>query len=167
MVKKLVKKQERETAQIFDLIFKQLIRLSSAAVIQFINGLFGTNHPLDSTVDYPNTENVSKKLRRLQSDTIIIIGGVYAYHIEAEIGDDESIVVRVFEYGLAEALRTKTLSEDGSKISIKFPNARIIYWETTKKTPDEVTLSLEFSESEHYDYKVKSFKFLEHDILTF
>ncbi|GHV38109.1 hypothetical protein FACS1894187_16410 [Synergistales bacterium] len=164
MTKELGKKQERDTAQIFDLILKQLIRLSSAAVIQFINGLFGTNHPLDSTVDYPNTETVSKKLRRLQSDTIIIIGGVYAYHIEAEIGDDENIVVRVFEYGLAEALRTKTLSEDGSKISIKFPSARIIYWETTKKTPDEVTLSLEFSEGEQYNYKVKSFKFLEHDI---
>ncbi|GHS90254.1 hypothetical protein AGMMS49957_15840 [Synergistales bacterium] len=63
-----------------------------------------------------------------------------------------------------EGLRTKTVSEDGSKISIKFPNARIIYWETTKKTPDEVTLSLEFSEGEQYNYKVKSFKFLEHDI---
>ncbi|GHV34381.1 hypothetical protein FACS1894187_04840 [Synergistales bacterium] len=164
MTKELGKKQERDTAQIFDLILKQLIRLSSAAVIQFINGLFGTNHPLDSTVDYPNTETVSKKLRRLHSDTIIIIGGVYAYHIEAEIGDDENIVIRVFEYGFIEGLRTKTISEDGSKISIKFPNARVIYWETTKKTPDEVTLSLEFSEGEQYNYKVKSFKFLEHDI---
>ncbi|GHV38611.1 hypothetical protein FACS1894187_17630 [Synergistales bacterium] len=43
MAKELDKKQERDTAQIFDLILKQLIRLSSAAVIQFINGLFGTN----------------------------------------------------------------------------------------------------------------------------
>jgi hypothetical protein len=55
--------QKRETAQIFDLILKHLIRLSNVAVINFINGLFGTDHPLDSTVEYPNTENVSKKLR--------------------------------------------------------------------------------------------------------
>ena len=138
--KKTGRKQERETAHLFDLILKQLMRLSSVAVIQFINGLFGAEHPLDSTVEYPNTETVSRKLRKLHSDTIVIIGGVHVYHIEAEIGDDENIAVRVFEYGLAEALRTKTLSEGGSKISIKFPNAKIIYWETTKKTPDEVTL---------------------------
>jgi hypothetical protein len=156
--------KKRETAQIFDLILKQLMRLSSVAIIQFINGLFGANHPLDSAVEYPNTESVSKKLRRLLSDTIVIIGGVHVYHLEAEIGDDENIVVRVFEYGLAEGFRTKTVSEDGRTISIKFPNARIIYWETTKKTPDEVTLSLEFPEGGHYDYKVKALKFLEYDI---
>ena len=38
------------------------------AVVQFINGLFEANHPLDSVVEYPNTENVSRKLRKLLSD---------------------------------------------------------------------------------------------------
>jgi hypothetical protein len=98
------------------------------------------------------------------SDTIVIIGGVHAYHIEAEIGDDENIVVRVFEYGFMEGLRTKTTLEDGSKISIKFPDARIIYWETTKKTPDEVTLTLGFPNGEHYNYVVRAVKFLNHTI---
>jgi hypothetical protein len=156
--------KKRETAQIFDLILKQLMRMSSVAIINFINGLFGTNHPLDSTVEYPNTESVSRKLRRLMSDTVVIIGGVHAYHIEAEIKNDENIVIRVFEYGFAEGLRTKTASEDGGKISIKFPDARIIYWETTKHTPDEVTLSLEFPEGGNYEYTVKAFTFLEHDV---
>jgi hypothetical protein len=156
--------KKRETAQIFDFILKQLMRLSNAAVINFINGLFGTKHPLDSKVEYPNTENVSRKLRRLMSDTIVIIGGVHVFHIEAEIGDDENIVVRVFEYGFMEGLRTKTVSKDGSRISMKFPNARIIYWETTKKTPDEVTLSLEFPDGKNYNYKVKTFKFLDHSV---
>ncbi|MDR1649111.1 MAG: hypothetical protein LBR71_02525, partial [Synergistaceae bacterium] len=98
---------KRETQQIFDLILKRLLKLSGPAVVQFINGLFGTNHPLDSTVEYPNTENVSKKLRRIMSDMIVIINGAYTYHLEAEIKDDENIVVRVFEYGFAEGLRTK------------------------------------------------------------
>jgi hypothetical protein len=155
--------QKRETAQIFDLILKHLMHLSNAAVINFINGLFGTEFPLDSEVEYPNTESVSKKLRRLMSDTIVIIGGVNVFHIEAEI-NDENIVVRVFEYGFMEGQRTKTVSEDGSRISMKFPNARIIYWETTKKTPDEVTLSLEFSDGGKYNYKVKAFKFLDHSV---
>jgi hypothetical protein len=63
-----------------------------------------------------------------------------------------------------EGLRTKTTSEDGSKISIKFPNAKIIYWETTKKTPDEVTLTLGFPDGEHYNYVVPTVKFLSYTI---
>ncbi|MCL2010568.1 MAG: hypothetical protein FWG71_08515, partial [Synergistaceae bacterium] len=62
---------KRETPQIFDLILKRLLRLSAGAVIQFINGLFGTEHPPDSTVEYPNTEHVSRKLRRLMPDIVI------------------------------------------------------------------------------------------------
>jgi hypothetical protein len=107
---------------------------------------------------------VTKKLRRLLSDIIIIIGGVHVYHIEGEIGDDANIAIRVFEYGFAEGLRTKTVSNDGENISIRFPKARIIYWETTGKTPDKVTLSLEFPEDGRYDYTVRSFKFLDYGI---
>jgi len=155
---------KRETQQIFDLILKRLLRLSSPSVIQFINGLFGTEHPLDSTVEYPNTESVSRKLRRLMSDMVVIIGGIHAYHLEAEIKSDESIVIRVFEYGFAQGLSTKSASDGGERITIKFPNARIIYWETTKRTPDEVVLSLEFPNGRSYDYVVKTFKFLDHGI---
>ncbi|MDR3076209.1 MAG: hypothetical protein LBU26_02815, partial [Synergistaceae bacterium] len=120
------KPEKRETLHIFDLILKQLMRLSNVAVIHFINGLFGVNHPPGSTVEYPNTESVSKKLRRLMSDTIVIIGGSHVYHVEAEISDGADIALRVFEYGFAEGLRTRRTSEDG-KISIKFPGARVIY----------------------------------------
>jgi predicted transposase/invertase (TIGR01784 family) len=155
---------KRETPHIFDAIFKRLMELSGTAIIQFINGLFDVNHPLDSTVEYPKTENVSKKLRRLLSDIMIIIGGVHVYHIEAEIGSDATIVVRIFEYGFAEGLRTKTVSDDGRNILIRFPNARILYWETTEKTPDEVTLTLEFPEGGRYDYVVRTFRFPDHDI---
>jgi hypothetical protein len=95
---------------------------------------------------------------------IVIINGVYIYHLEAEIEDDENIVVRVFEYGFAEGLRTKEVLGSGKKITLKFPNARIIYWETTKNTPDEAVLVLEFPDGGSYDYKVKTLKFLKHEI---
>ena len=156
---------KRETAHIFDLVLKRLLELSDMALVVFINGLFGSNHSLESRVERPKTESVSKKLRRLMSDTIIIVNGIYAYHIEGEIdGDDENIVIRVFEYGFAEALRTKESSANGKTISLRFPDARIIYWESTGHTPDEVTLSLSFPGNGHYDYKVKTLKFLEHGI---
>jgi hypothetical protein len=98
------------------------------------------------------------------SDMIVIVNGVHTYHLEDEIEDDENIAVRVFEYGFAEGLRTKTVLDGGERITLKFPNARIIYWETTKKTPDEVVLALEFPDGGHCDYEVKTLKFLEHEI---
>jgi hypothetical protein len=143
-------------------MLKQLIRLSNAAVIQFINGLFGTNHPLDSTVEYPNTETVSRKLRKIMSDTVIIIGGLHAYHIEGEI-DNDNVALKVFEYGFAEGLRTQSIAEDNVR-TIRFPQARVIYWETSGNTPNETTLRLIFPDETRYDYKVKSFKFLDHYI---
>jgi hypothetical protein len=159
-----VKKEKvrRQTAQLFDMVFKRLIHLSGPAVVNFINGLFGTNYPPDSPVEYPNVENVDRKLKRLLSDTMIIIGGIHVYHIEAQISDDENIAVRVFEYGYAEGLRTRSVMEH--IITVKFPDARIIYWETTSKTPDEVVLRLEFPDDSHYDYKVKTFKPLNYTI---
>jgi predicted transposase/invertase (TIGR01784 family) len=97
---------------------------------------------------------------------IAIIGGVYTYLIEAQIGDDENIALRVFEYGMAEGLRARKMSgeKNAERITVKFPEARIIYWETTSRTPDEVILSLEFSDGGHYDYSVRTLKFLDHEI---
>jgi hypothetical protein len=156
---------KRETVHIFDLILKQLIRLSSVAIIQFINALFDTNYPLDSKVEYPNTETVSKKLRKLMSDTVVIIGGLHAYHLEGEIdADNASVALKVFEYGFAEGLRTQTRTEEDNVTTIRFPQARILYWETSGKAPDEAPLRLIFPDETRYDYKVKTFKFLDHDI---
>jgi predicted transposase/invertase (TIGR01784 family) len=155
---------KRDTAHIFDLIFKQLMMdLSDRAIVQFINGLFNVDHPLDSVVTRLNTESVSGKLRPLRSDMILSINGL-SYHIEDEIHENDRMVLRVFEYGFAEAVRTKTVSDDGRKITLKFPSTRIIYWEAAKDAPDEVILSQEYPDGGHYNYKVKVFNFLEHGI---
>ncbi|MDR1732182.1 MAG: hypothetical protein LBR61_08855 [Synergistaceae bacterium] len=154
---------KREIRQIFDLLLKRLLHLSRAATVQFINGLFGTSHPADSGVEYPNTESVSRNLRKRQSDMLVVIDG-RTYHLEAQIRDDENIALRVFEYGWREALRTKRASEDGWNFSLKFPRAKVIAWETTGKTPDAAVLTLEFSDGGRYDYQVEIFKFPDHDI---
>ena len=42
--------------QIYDKIFKKILTLSATAVVNLINGLFGTNYLPGSTVDYNWTE---------------------------------------------------------------------------------------------------------------
>ncbi len=67
------------------------MKLSNVAIIHFVNELFDTNHTLNSAVEYLNTENVSRKLKKLLSDTIIIINGLYVHSLELQIRDDENL----------------------------------------------------------------------------
>lgn len=49
--------------QIFDKIFKKILTLSTVAVINMINGLFGTTYPKDSTIIYNWTEFQDDELK--------------------------------------------------------------------------------------------------------
>jgi hypothetical protein len=157
-----VARRKKKTAQLFDKIFKELMTLSAPTIIRFINALFGRDHPLDSTVEYINVETVSEELKKRVADIIIRIGGEFTYHIEAQIGDDDQISIRLFEYGYNAALKyRKTVDEI---IELPFPESRVIYWESTENTPDVVTLRFKLPNGENFDYEVKTFKLLDHSI---
>jgi predicted transposase/invertase (TIGR01784 family) len=154
---------KRETPQIFDLVFKRLIQETSpGAVIALINGLFGTDFPPDSPVSFPNKEKVTEDLRQIVSDMLIRVAGEL-FHLDAQIDDDLNMVLRMFRYGYHEALNKKERGEDGS-MTIVFPQARVLYWETTRKTPDQLTLHIIFPDKSRHDFVVPAFKVLEHEI---
>lgn len=83
--------------------------LSSTAVVNLINGLFDTNYPTDSTISYNWTEFESDELKRILADTILTINNRYSYHMEAQITEDEDIILRVFEYGYTHADRNRNI----------------------------------------------------------
>jgi hypothetical protein len=146
---------------VFDLLIKRLLHLSNRAVVSFINGLFGTKYPRDSTVEYLSTETVSKKLRPLMSDTRIRVNDD-TYLIEAQISFDGDMMIRCFEYSYYSGLVEKTF--EGSVRTIKIPAARIIYWEGTGELPAEQVLRLRFSNGSYYDYGVETFQPLTHSV---
>ncbi len=152
----------RETPTIFDGIFKRLLDLSDVAIVQLINGVFGENYSPHSKVDRLSTEYISEDLRKRLLDVLIAIDGENLCHIEAQINDDSDMVIRMFEYGYAVALRNRV--KDGNITKMTFPKAKVIYWETTAKTPDKELLRLEFPDGTHHDYEVGSLKLLEHSI---
>jgi len=147
---------------IFDKIFKKILTLSSKAVINMINGLFGTYYPLDSTITYNWTEYVDTELRRTLADTILTINGRYSYHIEAQMEKDDDIVFRVFDYGYHHAETNR--HADSDYYVLRFPEPKIIYLYTTKDIPDTYTLRLDFGTQGYFDYVVPVFKYLEHSI---
>ena len=52
----------KEIHQIYDKAFKRILTLSDKAVINLINGLFGTDYPTNSKITYNWTEHEDKEL---------------------------------------------------------------------------------------------------------
>ena len=144
---------------IFDKVFKKILTLSAKAVINLINGLFGTTYPEDSTITYNWTEFMDTELRRTLADTIITVNGRYSYHIEAQLEKDGDIVFRVFEYGYHHADRMRASTQE--YYVLHFPEPKIIYLYATKDIPDTYTLRLDFGTQGYFDYKVPVLKYLE------
>ena len=117
--------------QIFDKILKRiLLHLSKHSVVALINGLFSSNFPPDSEVTYNYTENVDDRLKKTVADIIITLrtkDQVRRFHLESQINNDNTIVIRVFEYGFYDALRHQITQ--GNKITLPFPSPIIIFLE--------------------------------------
>ena len=146
------------TGQIFDRIFKKILTLSNVAIINLINGLFKTDYPLDSTVTYHWNEFVKEDtLERRLADTILTINHKYTYHLEAQMQKDKTIVFRVFEYGYLHAIQ----EHDRNHSVLHLPEPIIIYLYYEGAVPDEYVLNLNFGNQGNFQYKVKTFKFLD------
>ncbi len=143
---------------IFDKIFKRILTLSSKAVINLINGLFGTDYPEDSKITYNWTEFEDDNLRKTLADTIITINDANSYHMEAQMENDSDIVFRVFDYGFQHANR-EHVSQDKFYL-LRFPEPKIIYLYSESEIPEKYTLRLDFGSQGHFTYEVSTFNFL-------
>ncbi|MDD3218251.1 MAG: hypothetical protein PHC41_10375 [Lachnospiraceae bacterium] len=150
---------EKKIRKIFDKVLKKSITLSSKAVANFINGGFGTDYPLDSQITYNWTENYDDELNRTIADGIMTINGEVSYHVEAQIGEDEEMQFRVFDYGYRHALNRR----NGSDV-LYFPEPLVIYLYKHGKIPDEQTIVLDFGTQGQFLYKVKNFKLLSYTL---
>jgi hypothetical protein len=154
--------EQQNDADIFDRSFKKIIGgLSSRALIRFINGLFGSNHPLDSEVRRLNTEQINESLKKRLCDEIVSVEG-QKYVIEEQTTVDSNMAIRIFEYGYAEALKDKE-TLDGV-ILLPFPRMIVIYLEAGRAAPDVLTVRMKFPDGTGHDFKVKTLKLLDRSV---
>ena len=151
------KSEDNEKVQIraiYDRMFKRIMSLSSKAVINFINGLYGTEYSADSDVTYVSTEGIKSDLTATMSDVMITINHQHTYHMEAQMEKDETIVFRVFEYGYMRAEHSKM----GNVLT--FPQPKIIYLYSENGIPEEYVLTLDFQGQGIFEYKVSTYNFI-------
>jgi hypothetical protein len=154
------------TEQLFDKTFKHIFgNASSSAIVGFINGSFGAHHPPGSAVAFQPTESIVKtadgKMQRQTSDMILTVDGK-PYVIEVQTGDDETIALRVFEYGLSYAIKGRTINDNGELIEVTLPRGMVIYWEGSGRTPDKATFRIKTPEGKTLDYEITVLKVLDH-----
>ncbi|MBR2401716.1 MAG: hypothetical protein IKB01_02950 [Lachnospiraceae bacterium] len=139
---------------IYDSAFKRILTLSSKAVVNLINGLFGTEYSTDSKITYNWTEHENKDLKWTLADAILTINNKFSYHMEAQMTEDEEIVFRVFEYGFGHAYQNRIV--DKGEETLFFPQPRIIYLSEKEadKVQDEYVLKLNFGEQGTFCYRV-------------
>jgi hypothetical protein len=131
-------------------------------VVALVNGLFETDFPLDSPVSFPNREKVTGNLRKITSDMTVDVGAA-RFQFEAQIDNDLNMALRLFQYGYYEALENLERDGEGRPVLV-FPPARVLYWETTKKTPDTESLTVIFPDGSRHEFRVPAFKVLAHKI---
>lgn len=150
---------ENEIYLIYDRIFKRIFALSTLAIINMINALFHTNYSQESVITYPNKEFVSRFLKDRLADVILTINGIHTYHFEAQIQKDKNIVLRIFEMGFQYAMETR---EENQKLI--FPEPIVIYLSKENRIPEESGVLLDFGKQGQFEYKVKNYVYLDHDV---
>ncbi len=150
---------EEKIYHIYDKMFKKILTLSSTAVTNLINGLFETNYPPESQIQYNWTEFEDDGLKKVLADTIITINGKYSYHMEAQLVRDEDIIFRVFEYGFSHANRNHAMQE-GVEV-LYFPEPKIIYLYAEENVPDQYKLKLDFGSQGSFLYQVPVVKYMQ------
>ena len=149
------------TRNLFDSTFKKILTLSSKAVVNMINGLFDISYDPDTaTVSYHWTESVKDdgSMSTTLADTILVINDSDAYHIEAQMIKDETIVFRVFSYGASYADKAKTIMHDegGQYLyRVRFPEPCVIYLSNVSRSvPDTYSLLIDFGHNRETNYEV-------------
>ena len=148
-----------------DLLLKHMFTMSSYVIIQFINGLFKRNYDPDKVeIRYGNNEfpfMVDKKLTSRRGDIIIEIvenGHSNFYHIELQLKNDQSMVIREFLYGFLKGLEGVDL-RPGKQRVLEFPHQYVIFLEENSAIKDELFLLVKFPDSQQVNYKVPVMKY--------
>lgn len=131
-----------------------VLALSGKSVLRMMNSLFQVEYNLDSKIVFGETESVNDKLKSKRSDKILTINGKDCYHVEVQSTPDNTMILRVFEYGFQHAKNNWRVGKN-----LKFPASKIIY--LCKNTGDSIRkLKLHFQDQGTFSYYVEIFDLL-------
>lgn len=151
-----------------DEILKRLFTTSDKVLIKLLNAIFEENfNPNEVSVTITNSEFIDDTLDVLRADMIFNIfekgnsnfdKNKTNYHIEFQTKNDNTMVIRTFEYGFRKGKENSDRSQKGIT-KLYFPKQKVIFFEENKNIEDQLKMLIIFSEKHQFLYKVDVIKY--------
>lgn len=159
-------KEETTERVKLDEILKSLFKVSNKVLITMMNSLFQENFDIEST-------EISFEDNELQTDEFNIIRGdlflklinqekPHHYHIELQTLNDNSMVIRMLEYGISKAKEIAKYEGDQEETVFYIPKQLVIFIEENPNIKDELRLRLVFPDGQEIRYVVPVMKYWEY-----
>ena len=155
---KIKSKEDSEERVKLDQILKSLFNVSRKVLIEMMNSLFKEDYDLVNTeITFENNEFVTDDYDIIRGDLFLKISKEkkpYHYHIELQTKNDETMIIRMFEYGFKNA---KEISRNSEETVIYIPKQLVIFIEENKNIKNELKMKLIFPDNQEVNYnEIKS-----------
>ena len=132
----------------FDDVFRTLSVDCSRLLIPVINEAFGESYDTDDLIEHYQNEHLKAggegTVNKAVSDSNFVVlthmGRKIRYQIECQSTEDNSILLRIFEYSSAIASESAAITRDRMRIS--YPRSALIYLRASDSVPDVMTIEL-------------------------
>lgn len=154
--------QEQAKGKVYDETFKRLLQASAPMTIRFVNAVFGAEHRTDENVTFLYTEQHNDGPTG-NMDTMFTIGTgarKVRYHLEAQSTPDDTMTLRMFRYGMRDAI--KNAEQDGEELAIRFPKQAVVYVKNVENVPEHLMVTVIFPDDQKVRYGVKTIKQLDY-----
>lgn len=164
--KTMSQKDKKSDSVKLDQILKSLFNVSKKVLIGMMNSLFKENYDVENTdITFENNEFVTDDYDIIRGDLFLKISKEekpYHYHIELQTKNDDTMVIRMFEYGIKKAKEILRTNLEEEKV-IYIPKQLVMFIEENKNIKDELKMKLIFPDNQEINYIVPVLKCWEYD----
>ncbi len=159
---------EKEKVKL-DEVLKFLFSTSNKVLVKLLNGIFDENFDSEEVeLTVSNNEFVEDDLGILRGDMFFDIlnknHNKASYHIEFQTKNDNTMIVRMFEYGFKkgkEQLKNSKKFKEEIK-TIYFPKQKVIFFEENKNIENQLKLKIVFPDEQKIIYTIDVIKYWEY-----
>lgn len=144
-------------AQLWDEIMKKETFLMPEQLFPLIKEIHKKTYPKGTEI-YPLATEFSveraetKEITSIRADITVIVAKKDIYHLECQMSNDGTMVLRMFEYDVQLAL--SYIQESKGGMELKFPYSAVLYLQDNGNIPEKLTCRIKFQDGGIYEYKV-------------
>ena len=152
------------TEQLWDEITKSIADKMPKQLLPLIKEAFHKEYPEDAEIKFLSTEHIlpstenSKAFRKILSDISFTVNKTDLYHLECQMTNDHTILIRMIEYDTSIALQNGLEMSDTGEFIIHFPKSTVMYPDSNDSYPDSLSCTIIFPDDTRHRYQIPTIK---------